>query len=418
MKFNITTECKNWVNENIITTSQAEKICDKYNKDYHNPKTSSIGYLVLTILAYLFIGIASILLISANWEDIPRIIRTAFLIITTFGVNLYASFKYKTKPESATALFFLGSLFYGTSIILIAQIYHLGEHMPDGVFWWALGVLPLAFLTKSNYLMLLSFVLATIWFNLELLEFENQKPFYAVFALSSLYGLFKYQQNILAFIFNLFAIPISLAISFVILFGHLDIGSYWLIFLSVIFLIYSFSFILEKSKQVKLQIYSKILKFTAILIMAINLLIFSFEDVWSGDAFSLNFMSEKIPTIISSGLFFLSSLIIIYYKKYLSLAWSFLFVLTAIFQLIAIENNALYLQIIYNIAFVIFSISLIFIGVHKSLSSYFFLGVIFVLFFAFIRYIDLIGGYVGSSILFVVLAIIMLVSAKFWKARV
>jgi uncharacterized membrane protein len=363
----------------------------------------------------LFIGIASILLISANWEDIPRIIRTAFLIITTFGVNLYASFKYKTKPESATALFFLGSLFYGTSIILIAQIYHLGEHMPDGIFWWALGVLPLAFLTKSNYLMLLSFVLATIWFNLELLEFENQKPFYAIFVLSSLYGLFKYSQNILAFIFNLFAIPISLAISFVILFGHLDTGSYWLIFLSAIFLIYSFSFILEKSKQVKLQIYSKILKFIAILVVAINLLIFSFED---NIGINLNLMSEKIPTIFATGLFLLSSFIIVYYKKYLSLAWSFLFVLTAIFQLIAIENNALYLQIIYNIAFIILSISLIFIGVNKSLSLYFFLGVIFVLSFAFIRYIDLIGGYVGGSMLFVVLAIIMLISAKFWKARV
>ena len=35
-----------------------------------------------------------------------------------------------------TGLFFLGNLFYGASIILVAQIYHLGEHMPDGVFWW------------------------------------------------------------------------------------------------------------------------------------------------------------------------------------------------------------------------------------------------------------------------------------------
>ena len=39
----------------------------------------------------------------------------------------------------ATGLFFLGNIFYGASIILIAQIYHLGEYMPDGVFWWDTG---------------------------------------------------------------------------------------------------------------------------------------------------------------------------------------------------------------------------------------------------------------------------------------
>ena len=67
----------------------------------------------------------------------------------------------RTSP--AVGLFILGNLFYGASIILIAQIYHLGEHMPDGVFWWALGSLPFAVLLCNTWLTLFSGLLALLW---------------------------------------------------------------------------------------------------------------------------------------------------------------------------------------------------------------------------------------------------------------
>ena len=41
-------------------------------------------------------------------------------------------------------VFFVGCLFYGCGIWLVAQVFHLNAHYPDGFWWWALGVLPFA----------------------------------------------------------------------------------------------------------------------------------------------------------------------------------------------------------------------------------------------------------------------------------
>ena len=81
------------------------------------------------------------------------------------GIGLFAW--QRNKPGVTVLWFFLGGLMYGASIMLIAQIYHIGEHFPDGIFWWALGVLPLALLLRSNLIMALATALAYLWFFVE-----------------------------------------------------------------------------------------------------------------------------------------------------------------------------------------------------------------------------------------------------------
>ena len=38
----------------------------------------------------------------------------------------------------------LGTLFFGAGIWLVAQIYHIDEHFPNGFLIWGLGALALA----------------------------------------------------------------------------------------------------------------------------------------------------------------------------------------------------------------------------------------------------------------------------------
>ncbi len=168
LKYDLAREAVTWAADGVISTSQAEAICSRYGVDYQNLSRRSLGYNVLVGLGYLFIGLAVITLLGANWDQIPRAVRMSGLLLLTFSVNLFGLYKYKQGMTSAaTGWFFLGGLFYGASIMLIAQIYHIDEHYPNGIFWWAMGVLPLGVLIKSVLLMILALGLAFIWFFVE-----------------------------------------------------------------------------------------------------------------------------------------------------------------------------------------------------------------------------------------------------------
>ena len=73
------------------------------------------------------------------------------------------------------------------------------------------------------------------------------------------------------------------------------------------------------------------------------------------------------------------------------------------------------MQVLYNLALVVCGIWLIVRGIHSGISHYFFLGVATILLIAFVRYIDLIGEYVGGALLFMAMAAVLLGAAKYWK---
>src|SRR5690606_21822999 len=163
-KHTITTESQRWVDANIITPQQAEQIRALYPHD-----DGSRGHGLLTILGYGFIALAVITLIGANWDEIPRALRMLGVIAVTLATQgLALQRRWQGRRESAVALVFLGNMFYGAGIILIAQICHLGEHMPNGVLAWALGCAPFALLLREPWLMLQTLLLAMLWAGLQI----------------------------------------------------------------------------------------------------------------------------------------------------------------------------------------------------------------------------------------------------------
>src|SRR5690606_35139344 len=159
----ISTESQRWVDARIITQDQAAQIRALYPTD-----DGRRGYGLLTILGYAFIALALITLIGANWDEIPRSLRMLGLVLLTLGTHGLALRRLLLgQRDSAIPLFFLGNAFYGVAIILIAQIYHLGEHMPDGVLAWALGFAPFALLLRDPWLTLQTLALAVVWAGLQ-----------------------------------------------------------------------------------------------------------------------------------------------------------------------------------------------------------------------------------------------------------
>src|SRR5690606_41637242 len=78
----ISTESQRWVDAGIITQDQAEQIRALYPTD-----DGRRGHGLLTILGYVFIALAVITLIGANWDEIPRAVRMLGLVLITLGTH-------------------------------------------------------------------------------------------------------------------------------------------------------------------------------------------------------------------------------------------------------------------------------------------------------------------------------------------
>ena len=70
-------------------------------------------------------------------------------------------------------VFFLGCLFYGAAIWLLAQIFHIDSSNYDALWWWAIGVLPFALLLDTILLHLLFAGLLALWVGFEVLSLER-----------------------------------------------------------------------------------------------------------------------------------------------------------------------------------------------------------------------------------------------------
>jgi hypothetical protein len=81
------------------------------------------------------------------------------------------------------------------------------------------------------------------------------------------------------------------------------------------------------------------------------------------------------------------------------------------------DGSAVVLQVLTNLLCIGAGIWLIVRAIEASLTHYFYAGIGLILITALLRYIDLVGDYVGASLLFMVFAALLLGAARFWKSR-
>ena len=424
LKRDLAKESSIWVEEGIISVPQAEAICARYGLDYHKLSEYSLGYNVLIGLGYLFIGLAVITLLSANWEDIPRGLRMTGLLALTMATQLLALKKYTGGQQSqATGLFFLGSLFYGASIMLIAQIYHIEEHFPNGILWWALGVLPFAFLLRSSVLLLLTVALAFIWFFVES-ALSYFPLLFLVFMGFTAWHVFRVKQSLLLFL----ALLVGLGFwSEYLLAWHmrdyyrLDFGPENIAFaISLIILYAGIAEWLGSRTDRMLVDYGTVLGIWILRFALLTLFVFSFKDPWR-ELLAAEWEQIGLTIALAISLPLLSlALVHLAGRPIAPLAVLTLYFVITLFAAIHVNTLGsdylgIYFQIVDNIVLIAFGIWLIIRGIKDGLTHYFFLGVLTILLTGLLRYIDLVGDYVGAAILFMIFAVLLLATARYWK---
>lgn len=133
-----------WVEKGLISQDQADNI-----SSYENSNNSTIVLKWLYGIAGLFIGLGVILLIGANWDVIPSVVKL-FGDFVLWGGVLYGTYwSFINKKEKLKELFLLLSfLFIGATIGLIAQIFNLDGGWSSFALMWALLGLPFVLFTR------------------------------------------------------------------------------------------------------------------------------------------------------------------------------------------------------------------------------------------------------------------------------
>ena len=165
-------ELEAWREQAILSEVQGNRILDLYEAPSEIiERQRSRAVFTLMAVAGLFVGLAVLLLIGYNWEAMPAGLKLSVIFGALIGTHTGGfSLRYTQRAIIASELaFFLACLFYGAGIWLVAQIFHLNAHYPDGMWWWAVGVLPFALCLDTLLLHALFVGLLGIWVGMEVL---------------------------------------------------------------------------------------------------------------------------------------------------------------------------------------------------------------------------------------------------------
>jgi uncharacterized membrane protein len=165
-------EVKAWQAQGLVRADQAEEILSLYEMPHESAaRQHSWAIFALRAIAVLFVGLAILLLIGYNWEGLPAATKLTVLfgaLVAVHGAAFYLRY-WRAARLASELLFFLGCLLYGASIWLIAQIFHINSHYPDGFWLWALGVLPFALALDTLLLHALLIAILVLWAGTEIL---------------------------------------------------------------------------------------------------------------------------------------------------------------------------------------------------------------------------------------------------------
>ncbi|MCW8885361.1 MAG: DUF2157 domain-containing protein [Motiliproteus sp.] len=415
-------EVSDWIGDELISSAQGEAILARYGTRLSDAKSNSFGYYVLTALAALFVGLAVILVVSHNWDSIPRMTRMLSLVGLTLIINLQGiRLILQDRYRPGTLWLFFGSICYGASIMLIAQIYHLGEHYPDGIFYWALGVLPVALLTQSRLITLLCLSLASLWMVVE--AGTNFFPTsYPVFVFASLWIVWNRRHSVLLFLTSL--VGLATWINLLLAWSYGDFYQFepfidqLPLTVAMGLSLAGFAWWMMRQSTVHHQDYGQVLHLWLLRGLIITLFILSFNDPWRelvrehftwgfytpavllmgaiiGVAHASQSGKKAVAPLMANGIFFI-------------IAFTWISIGEADVDVLTVGSN---FMLIFT------GIWLIRRGIDDTVTHFFYTGVGVLLLTALARYFDLIGDYIGGAVLFVVAAAVMYGAARYWRFR-
>lgn len=151
----------------LITEAQHRQIIDHF----HIREDGGRFLAILSFVGAILVGCGVILLIAANWDEIPRGAKIAAGLLLMLGAHAggwYLREVHGGYRKTGEALHLAGAILFLGNIALIGQIYHLSSRPPNALLLWWAGIAALPWLLRSTPLHLLSLLAFGVWFGLEI----------------------------------------------------------------------------------------------------------------------------------------------------------------------------------------------------------------------------------------------------------
>lgn len=411
--------------QNYISKDQLEKISLDYG---FNSKV--VDNFILKILAFVFAALALLLIISYNWENIPKLARLLLLLILLGGTH-FLIYYFKDKNFGYAQCFgILANFVLLANFGLLSQMYHLENNLSMGFLTIGWASLLMAWALKSFYVFVQAYIFASLGFILGLsilldslfyivgIEF-NVSSFHTTFIIFIILGFLtqkSFRSKTLVFLNFVFLGVYCFNAPFFIFFLEMKKGFEY--FSEEIYFWYFLSYLLWYALLMSaFRPYKKL----AFFVMSCTFLCFylflgilggncygsGLKELYKNECFifsfhlpylGLNFWIYSLPLVLF--------IVLHTIKKHYFLAF---FALVPIY-LNFIQSGVLLSEWGYSFLSLLFGIYLVY-------SGYKFLGIFSIFVLAIIQYIHVVGDYIGASVLFLVFGLILFVFSLFKKRR-
>ncbi|MFQ0813013.1 hypothetical protein AVM02_15115 [Brucella anthropi] len=151
MSFSISVErlIERWQRDGLIDAETASTLKADVEK---RASVFSLGS-VLATLGGLLLGAAVIMLVAANWQDMPRLMRIGLIFVLIWASYLGGAWRQSRGDRLfPAALYSVGAASFGAGLALVGQMYHLSGDIHSAALYWSAGVLVSAFLLRAPVL--------------------------------------------------------------------------------------------------------------------------------------------------------------------------------------------------------------------------------------------------------------------------
>lgn len=293
----------------VISQETANNIQHYYENKDEEPNYSRL-FVVFGILGAILVGLGIILIISHNWDQLSRAVKTLFAFLPlVVGQILGAFVLLKKENNTAWREGVAASIFFsvGASIAMVSQIYNIPGDLSAYMLTWMLLCLPLVYVMRSSISSLL--YIAGITFYAMQAGYgntdNNESYWYWLLLLAIVphyYFLYRKSPNSNFLSFHNWMLPISIALVLGTVADSMEMllpVAYCSLF-GLFYLVGKLAFM--DSQKIRNNGFLLIGSLGSVIL----LLIFSFSDFWEGlrsellDFFDVVSSSEFIVTVIIS----------------------------------------------------------------------------------------------------------------------
>ncbi len=424
-----------WRTEGVVSPEQAGLLQTRYRTQYESLEKGRPDLMttVISIIGALLIGLGVILFFAYNWDKIPREVRMGTILgvmVIAYLVGYFVRERFPAYRTLGEAALFLGAILFGSGIWLIAQMYNINSHYPNGFLFWAIGAIAVSYVTQAVSVNMLASVLLVAWTCTESFGFDHANLWYFpavtigifpfIYQTKSRYALtVALSAIIIGFIGNINGPPYNLF--YLLLYQYIGLGC-------ILFL----AGMLHYQKDLE-NTFSRIYIRMSLRILVITLFIATFYDLHK----EISHYADKIPLSsvwIETGIVIIGAILLFYnWAKSRSINWiqdpwtsklvlGFpLILLLATATPFLLKTNysdtiALLLAIFWNVVYLAFALALLYTGQQRNKLSLLYTGSLVLVLLTIGRYFDFGHDRLERSLYFVIAGALFIYYA-FWLAK-